>query len=156
DRRVVGDKAELVLCLKPFPGLSKEIGYRAEPGNFIIGEVLAYRRGNCERTKQATVGRLERVAGIGRSTEFAHEAPIRIGRDAVPVGHKRLAACRSSPTILLTEFERLGRLQALRRYTVHEHQLKALRRWIEAVVGADDSAEGRLDVLERLAAEFAW
>jgi len=38
---------------------------------------------------------------------------------------------------------------------MHEHQPELLSRGVEAVVGADDSAKGRLDVLERLAAEFA-
>ena len=76
------------------------MGYGAEPGDFVIGEALPCRRGNCERTKQVTVGRLERVAGIGRSTEEAHEGAVRIGRDALLVGNKQLAVRRSSPAIL--------------------------------------------------------
>jgi hypothetical protein len=43
-----------------------------------------------------------------------------------------------------------------RRYALHERQPEALPRGVEAVVGADNRAEGRLDVLERHAAEFAW
>jgi hypothetical protein len=38
---------------------------------------------------------------------------------------------------------------------LHEYQPQALPDWVEAVVGADNGAEGRTDVLERLAAEFA-
>jgi hypothetical protein len=55
----------------------------------------------------------------------------------------------------LTEFEQLGRLQMFWRYAIHEHQPKAPRHRVEAVIGADNRTEGRFDVLEGHAAEFA-
>jgi hypothetical protein len=142
-------------CLESLPGLGEEIGYRAEPGDFIIGEALPCRRSNRKCTKQAAVRRLERVAGIGGGTEFAHKATVRVAHDALFVGHKRLEACSSGSAILLTEFERLGCLQVLRRYAVHKCQPEAPARRIDAIVGAHNRAEVRLDVLERHAAEFA-
>jgi hypothetical protein len=63
--------------------------------------------------------------------------------------------CGSGPAILLAKFERLGRLEVLRRYAVHKRQPEARTRRIEAIVGADNRAERRPDVLERHAAEFA-
>jgi hypothetical protein len=39
---------------------------------------------------------------------------------------------------------------------VHEYEPEALQRRVEAVLSANDHAQGRLDVLERHAAEFAW
>src|SRR5262249_22690579 len=85
---------------------------------------------------------------------MAYQSAIRIGRDVLLVGHKRLTACRSSPAILLTQFERPSRFQMFRRDAPHEHQLEALGSRVEAVVGANNGAEGRLDMLERHAAEL--
>jgi hypothetical protein len=148
-------RPQILLCLESLPGLREETGYRLKPSDFIIGEALAFRRGNRERTKQSTIGRLKRVAGIGRSTEFADEAAVLIGRDALLVGHKRLAACRRGPAIFLTEFERPSSFEAVKWYAVGEHQSEALRRGIETVVDANNGVESRADALERHAGEFA-
>src|SRR5262245_29096832 len=41
-----------LLGLEPLPGLGEEIGYRAKPGDFVVGEALACRRSYRKRTKQ--------------------------------------------------------------------------------------------------------
>jgi hypothetical protein len=83
-------RLHVMLCVESLPGLRQEIGCGPKPSHFIVGEALTCRRGDCEGTQQTIVGRLERIASIGLRAEETQEGAVRVTRDALLAGYKRL------------------------------------------------------------------